>query len=114
MYHKLFCLISMMFIACGVQAAEPQHYPNLPPPPVLFENEKVIVQGMPTVTTWTGLHTHEGNQLVVVLEPFTMEYMEDGETKQVSYASGEVFWIGSGEHDHRAVDVGRVAVITIK
>ncbi len=114
MYHKLFCIVSLAVISNCVFGTEPQHYPNLPPPPVLLDNDKVIVQGMPTVTTWTGLHSHEGNQLVVVLEPFTMEYLKDGEQSQVTYAAGDVFWIDSGEHDHRAVDVGRVAVITIK
>ncbi len=119
MYHKLFfniiiiALINLAVTAYG-QEEEAQSYPNLPPPPVLLENEKVIVQGMPTVTSWTGAHSHQGDQLAVVLEPFTMVYLENGEEKEVSYSSGEVFWIDQIEHDHRALDVGRIVIVTIK
>lgn len=119
MYHKLFFSITLLALChwsnnAQGQDTKPQQYPNLPPPPVLLENDTVIAQGMPTVTSWTGAHSHEGNQLVVVLEPFTMVRLVDGNEEETSYSEGDVFWIDKGEHDHRALDVGRIVIVTVK
>ena len=42
---------------------------------------------------WTGEHSHDGNQLVVVVKGGTMVYREGGEETEVTYADGEVFWV---------------------
>lgn len=120
MYHTLFVIVMLLLVGGSASAAdekkaEGQKYPNLPPPVTLLENEKVIVQAMPTPTSWTGLHKHTDNQLAVVIEPFTIEYLDaQGKRTETSYAKGDVFWIGDVEHDHRATTIGRLILVTFK
>lgn len=115
MYHTIFVIVMLVLGAVTAQAAEEQRYPNLPPPVKLLENEKVVVQSMPTPTSWTGLHKHDNNQLAVVIEPFTIEYLDAaGKRTETSYAKGDIFWIGDISHDHRATTIGRLVLITVK
>ncbi len=114
-YHVILGALTGTVISIGAAVAEEQTYPNLPPPLTLLDNECVSVQGAPTVTSWTGMHKHAGNQLAVVIDPFKVEYLDSkGERSEVAYEKGSVFWIGDIEHDHRATAIGRVVIVTIK
>lgn len=92
-----------------------QKYPNLPEPPVKFENGRVTVQEMTFEPgEWAGDHTHAGNQLVVIVEPIKMLYREGGEETERSFAAGDVFWVDKVEHDHKALTQGRAVLVTVK
>ena len=98
----------------GVVIAQ-QSYPNVEDPTVVMENDHVIVQKFRTsVDAWTGKHTHEGNQLVVILEDTTVVYNVDGEETEEARKAGDVYWIDEVEHDHMGKTDGEVILITIK
>ncbi len=93
-----------------------QEYPNIMPA-LAFENDRIIGQTMTSEPDdWAGEHSHDGNQLVVVLRGGTMIYRENGEETEVTYADGEVFWIDAvAAHDHAPKDAAIEAVIiTVK
>ena len=93
-----------------------QEYPNLTAE-MAFENNRIIAQTMTSEPNdWAGEHSHDGNQLVVVLKGGTMIYRENGVDTEVTYADGEVFWIDAvAAHDHAPKDAPIEAVIiTVK
>ena len=93
-----------------------QAYPTTTPD-VVFENDRLIVQLFTAEPdAWVGEHSHDGNQLVVVLRGGTMTYREGGEDTDVIYGNGEVFWIDAvAAHDHAAKDTPLEALlITLK
>jgi hypothetical protein len=92
-----------------------QTYPELPTPPVVLENQYVIVQRMHTYPAWAGIHTHPGKQLAVVIQPFRVKYKDSNGEYEKSYEAGDVFWIDLQTHDHRPLDFnGMVVLITLK
>ncbi len=62
----------------------------------------------------TGVHKHDGNQLVVILQDATLVYQEGGKEEERQYKAGDVFWIDAVEHNHKAVTRGGAVIVTIK
>lgn len=99
----------------GLGAYSQQSYPELPSPPVVLENQFVMVQTMHTFPAWAGEHTHPGKQIAVVIDPFRVVYKDSSGEHEQSYKAGDVFWIDAITHDHRALDYnGRLVLITLK
>ena len=90
-----------------------QMYPNLVAP-VLFENERVVVQRPPgELGQWSGEHSHAGNQLAIVLAGGTLTFREGGEETERTSEAGDVIWVEATEaHDH-AITAGPADEILI-
>ncbi len=99
----------------GILLAQ-QKFPNIEDPPVVLENDHVVVQKFDGAQAgnWVGVHTHDGNQLVVILDDRTMTYKVGDEETEVSYKKGHVYWIDAVEHDHVATSQGGAVLVTIK
>ncbi len=98
----------------GILVAQ-QEYPNIPDVPVLLDNDKVVVQRMDfEIGEWSGEHSHDGNQLVVILSDTSMLYKEDGKERQESFKAGDVFWLDKIAHDHKSIAAGSAILITVK
>ena len=70
-----------------------QIYPNTPTE-MVFSNDRVIVQRIGgEAGVWTGEHSHEGNQLAVVLKGGTQTVREGGEQTEVVYEDGQAVWV---------------------
>ena len=69
---------------------------------------------MAPVLDWAGEHSHDGNQLVVILSPTKMLYKEGGEETERSLKSGDVFWVDAVTHDHKPTAKGTALLISMK
>jgi len=89
-----------------------QEYPNLMVNDI-FENEHVIAQRLSgEAGEWAGEHSHAGNQLAVIVVGGTQTYRQDGEDTDVTYETGDSFWIDAVEaHDHKSDDADLSAVL---
>ena len=111
---KLIVLAVCMMVASAAFAVQ-QSYPNIENIPVVFENDKVVVQKLTFEPgDWVGEHSHDGGQLVVVLKGMTTVYKEGGKEKQVEYENGQVFWIDAVTHDHKAIGSGEALLVNFK
>ena len=109
-----FLAVGVLLGITGVLLAQ-QAYPNAGEPEVVLENDRVIVQRIDQQPgDWTGMHSHDGNQLVVVLDDLTLTYKVGDEETEESRSAGDVFWIDAVEHDHKALGEGSVILITLK
>ena len=98
----------------GILVAQ-QEYPNIPDVPVLLDNDKVVVQRVDfEVGEWSGEHSHDGNQLVVILSDTGTLYKEDGKERQEFFEAGDVFWRDKIVHDHKSIAAGSAILITVK
>ena len=91
-----------------------QVYPNTPAE-MVFSNDHVTVQRLGgEAGVWTGEHSHEGNQLAVVLSGGTQTVREGGEETEVVYEDGQAFWVEATEgHDHMTSDPINAVLITL-
>jgi len=103
-----------IFAIAGVLWAQ-QEFPNVSAGEVVLENDKVIVQKLSFETgTWAGEHSHEGGQLVVIIEPVKMLYKENGKEVERKFKPGDVFWIDPVKHDHKALKTGTAMLVSFK
>jgi len=106
-------VVALVGIA-GIVIAQ-QSYPDLEDPTVVLQNDHVVVQKFsPKTGAWSGVHTHVGNQLVIILEDSTMMYKVGGEEEKVEHKAGDVFWVDEVEHDHMAKTEGSAILVTVK
>jgi len=91
-----------------------QIYPNTPAE-MVFTNDRVIVQRLSgEAGVWTGEHSHEGNQLAVVLKGGTQIVREGGEETEVVFEDGQAAWVEATEaHDHMSNDAVDAVLITL-
>lgn len=107
-------VVALLVFVAGVAIGQ-LSYPDADDPAVVLENDQVIVQRFDAQPgTWTGVHKHDGNQLVVILEDATLVYQEGGKEEERQYKAGDVFWIDAVEHNHKAVTQGGAVIVTIK
>lgn len=100
--------------AAGVLVAQ-QKYPSNAEASVKLDNDKVVVQEISFKEgVWTGEHSHEGGQLVVILDDTKMLYREGGEEVERSFSKGDVFWIEPVTHDHMAISSGKAMLVSFK
>jgi quercetin dioxygenase-like cupin family protein len=98
----------------GILVAQ-QEYPNVDDPGVVLVNDHVVVQKMQFEPgEWTGVHSHAGNQLVVVLDDIAMIYKDEGGERQEHFEAGTVFWVDAVEHDHKLIEGGEAVLVTVK
>ena len=111
---SLIVLAVCMMVATAAVAVQ-QSYPNVENIPVVFENDKVVVQKLTFEPgDWVGEHAHDGSQMVVILKGMTTVYKEGGKEKEVAYEDGDVFWIDAVTHDHKAMAAGEGLLINFK
>ena len=110
---SLSLVVALVFVA-GVAIGQ-LSYPNADDPAVVFDNEHVVVQKLETEAgDWVGTHTHDGNQLVVILADGKMMYKEGGKEEERVFKAGDVFWIDAVEHDHKSLTGSAAIVVTLK
>lgn len=110
---SLALIVALVFVA-GIAVGQ-LSYPDADDPGVVLENDHVIVQRFASQPgNWVGMHKHEGNQLVVILEDAKLMYKVGGEEKETTYKAGDVFWIDAVEHDHKAITQGGAVIVTMK
>ena len=100
--------------AAGILVAQ-QKFPNMADFPVKFDNDRVVVQEISFEPgEWAGEHSHEGGQLVIILDEIKMLYREGGEEFERTFGKGEVFWIDPVKHDHKALTTGSAMLVSLK
>lgn len=110
---KLVVVVALVFVA-GIAVGQ-LSYPDADDPAVVLENDHVVVQRFANQpSNWVGMHKHDGNQLVVILQDATLMYKVDGEETKTEYKAGDVFWIDAIEHDHKAITQGGAVIVTVK
>ena len=113
--RKVLLIVTILAIigAAGMLVAQ-QKFPNAEFP-VKFDNDKVVVQEISfKVGEWSGEHSHEGGQLVIIVDEIKMLYREDGKEVERTYAKGDVFWIDPVKHDHKALSSGTAMLVSLK
>ena len=106
--------VAVLVFVAGVAIGQ-LSYPDVDDPAVVLENDQVIVQKFDSQPgAWTGVHKHDGNQLVVILQDSTLIYQEGGKEEERQFKAGDVFWIDAVEHNHKAVTQGGAVIVTIK
>ena len=114
MSKKLIVIAVAIVGIAGILLAQ-QSYPNAEDPTVVLDNDQVVVQKFDMQPSeWVGVHSHDGNQLVVILEDSVLTYRVGDEETDVSYAAGDVLWIDAVEHDHIATTPGAAVIVTVK
>ena len=109
-----FCLVAVLSAAAGAFAVQ-QSYPNQPDSPVIFENDRIVVQKMEfPAGEWAGEHSHEGNQLAIAITGMEQLVKEGGKEMTRKLGPGDVLWIDAGTHDHKMVKGGTAVLVTLK
>ncbi len=69
---------------------------------LVIDNEMAIVRRFDTEPEyWTGLHSHDGNEMAIMLTDATVMYEVGEERREVSFAARDTIWTDAGvEHDH--------------
>jgi len=110
---KVAVVVGLVFVA-GIAVGQ-LSYPDADDPAVVLDNDHVVVQKFDSQPgNWVGMHKHDGNQLVVILEDAKLMYKVGGEEMQKEYEAGDVFWIDAVEHDHKAITQGGAVIVTVK
>lgn len=115
MTRKMSLAIAIALVFAAGVAIGQLSYPDLDDPAVVLENDQVIVQKFDTQPGgWTGVHKHDGNQLVVILGDSTLLYKTGDMEEERAYKAGDVFWIDAVEHNHKAITQGGAVIVTLK
>ena len=109
-----FCLVAVLSAAAGAFAVQ-QSYPNQPDTPVIFENDRVVVQKIDfKAGQWSGEHSHGGVQIAVAITDMEQLVKADGKEMTRKLKPGEVLWVDKGTHDHKMLKDGTAVLITLK
>lgn len=104
-----------LVLGAGGMLIAQQDYPNISEPEVVLDNERVVVQRVEFQPgAWSGEHSHEGNQLVVLLDDVEMLYRSAEGENTVAFERGHVYWVDAVTHDHRTQGEGTGLLITLK
>ena len=115
MTKKMSLAVAVALVFAASVAIGQLSYPDVDDPTVVLENDQVIVQKFDSQPDeWTGVHKHDGNQLVVILENATLLYKTGDIEEERAYKAGDVFWIDEVEHNHKAVTQGGAVIVTVK
>lgn len=115
MAKKLYLVMAAALVFVAGVAIGQLSYPDAEDPSVVLENDHVIVQKFDTQPgQWTGMHKHDGNQLVVILADAKLVYQEGDEEFEREFKAGDVYWVDETEHNHKAVTTGGAVIVTVK
>lgn len=100
MNRAFILILSLIALAVSVLAVQ-QQYPNMKGTRLL-ENDRVLVESFISQPgQWTGKHSHQGNQVTVILKGGTVTFREDGHQRVEKFENGQVIWVEATDgHDH--------------